>query len=219
MTSIRFRDPEVRMSQALAAAEASVGEPAITLRDLLALLGEQGLLVFCGILAVPFLLPITVPGLTTVFGVPMLLIGFAVMVSRVPWLPDRMLSHRIDAKTARQMLAKVRGWALRFEHLVRPRALALSGGLLINFVNGGLLVLAIVLLMAPLPLIPLVITFPAIAIVLLCFGMAERDGILIALGWLATLVSVAYVGGLMVFVVYLGMHHERALEALRGWFT
>jgi hypothetical protein len=55
--------------------------------------------------------------------------------------------------------------------------------------------------------------------VLLCFGMAERDGILIALGWLATLVSVAYVGGLMVFVVYLGMHHERALEALRGWFT
>jgi hypothetical protein len=79
--------------------------------------------------------------------------------------------------------------------------------------------LAVVLLMAPLPLIPLVNTFPAIAIVLLCFGMAERDGIVIALGWLATLVSVAYVGGLVVFVIYLGMHHERALEVLRGWFT
>jgi hypothetical protein len=217
MTSIRFRDPEVRMSQALAAAEAAVAEPDITLRDLLTLLGEQGLLVFCGILAVPFLLPVTVPGLTTVFGIPMLLIGFAVMVSRVPWLPDRMLSHRIDAGTARQMLAKVRGWALRFEHLVRPRALALSGGAIINFVNGGLLMLAVVLLMAPLPLIPLVNTFPAVAIVLLCFGMAERDGIVIALGWLATLVSAAYVGGLMVFVIYLGMHHERALEVLRGW--
>lgn len=49
------------MSQALAAAESQVTDPDIALRDLLALLGEQGLLVFCGILAVPFLLPLTVP--------------------------------------------------------------------------------------------------------------------------------------------------------------
>ena len=148
MTSIRFRDPEVRMSQALAAAESQVADPDITLRELVALLGEQGLLVFCGVLAVPFLLPVTVPMMSTVFGVPMLLIGFAVMVSRVPWLPERLLNRRIAAGTARQMLAKVRGWALRFEHLVRPRALALSGGALINFMNGGLVIFAVALLMA-----------------------------------------------------------------------
>lgn len=219
MTSIRFRDPEVRMSQALTAAEAQVADSGITLRDLLALLGEQGLLVFCGVLAVPFLLPVTVPMMSTVFGIPMLLIGFAVMVSRVPWLPERVLLHHVGAATARQMLARVRSWALRFEHLVRPRALALSGGALINIVNGALLMLAVLLLMAPLPLVPLVNTVPAIAIMLLCFGMAERDGVVIALGWLATLVSTAYVGGLMVLVVYWGMHHEQALEVLRRWIT
>lgn len=219
MTSIRFRDPEVRMSQALTAAEAQVADSGITLRDLLALLGEQGLLVFCGVLAVPFLLPVTVPMMSTVFGIPMLLIGFAVMVSRVPWLPERVLLHHVGAATARQMLARVRSWALRFEHLVRPRALALSGGALINIVNGALLMLAVLLLMAPLPLVPFVNTVPAIAIMLLCFGMAERDGVVIALGWLATLVSTAYVGGLMVLVVYWGMHHEQALEVLRRWIT
>lgn len=219
MTSIRFRDPEVRMSQALTAAEAQVADSGITLRDLLALLGEQGLLVFCGVLAVPFLLPVTVPMMSTVFGIPMLLIGFAVMVSRVPWLPERVLLHHVGAATARQMLTRVRSWALRFEHLVRPRALALSGGALINIVNGALLMLAVLLLMAPLPLVPFVNTVPAIAIMLLCFGMAERDGVVIALGWLATLVSTAYVGGLMVLVVYWGMHHEQALEVLRRWIT
>ena len=31
-------------------------------------LGEQGLLVFCGVLAAPFLLPVTVPGMSTVLG-------------------------------------------------------------------------------------------------------------------------------------------------------
>ncbi|MBX3703351.1 MAG: exopolysaccharide biosynthesis protein [Steroidobacteraceae bacterium] len=218
MTGIRFRDPEVRMSQALAAAEARVTGADISLRDLLALLGEQGLLVFCGVLAVPFLLPATIPGMTTVFGVPMLLIGFAVMASRVPWLPERMLERRIAAPAARQMLARVRGWALKFEHLVRPRALAMSGGVLVNVANGALLMLAVGLLMAPLPLVPFANTLPAIAIILLCFGMAERDGLVIALGWLATAVSAVYVGGLLVLVVYWGMHHESALAVLRQWF-
>ena len=70
MTSVRFRNPEVRLSAALSAAAAAVRDPAVTLRDLLASLGEQGLLVFCGVLAAPFLLPVTVPGMSTVLGLP-----------------------------------------------------------------------------------------------------------------------------------------------------
>jgi hypothetical protein len=218
VSTVRFRDPEVRMSQALAGAVAAVRDPDVALRELLVLLGEQGLLVFCGLLAVPFLMPVTLPMMSTVFGIPMLLIGFSVMLSRVPWLPERLLARRVAAGTVRQMITKLRGWALRFEHLVRPRALALSGGRVVNFVNGGLVVLAVLLLMAPLPLVPLVNTVPAVAIVLLCFGMAERDGVVIVLGWLATLVATAYVGGLMFLAVYLGMNHEQALAVLRRLF-
>ena len=74
----------------------------MTLRELVALLGEQGLLVFCGVLAAPFLLPVTVPGMSTVLGLPMLLIGFAVMLSRVPWLPERLLNRSLPATTVRK---------------------------------------------------------------------------------------------------------------------
>ena len=115
MTGIRFRNPEVRMSAALASAATDVSDPSITLRALLAALGEQGLLVFCGVLAAPFLLPVTVPGMSTVLGLPMLLIGFAVMLSRVPWLPERLLNHSLPSSTVRNVLARVRGWAVRFE--------------------------------------------------------------------------------------------------------
>ena len=108
MTGIQFRNPEVRMSAALASAEAAVRDPSVTLRELLAMLGEQGLLVFCGVLASPFLLPVTVPGMSTVLGIPMLLIGFAVMLSRVPWLPARILNRSLPAATVRMVLAKVR---------------------------------------------------------------------------------------------------------------
>jgi hypothetical protein len=219
MSGIQFRNPEVRMSAALASAEAAVTDPAITLRELLAMLGEQGLLVFCGVLAAPFLLPLTVPGMSTVLGLPMLLIGFAVMVSRVPWLPERLLNRSLPAPTVRGVLAKVRGWAERFEHLVRPRLLGLTGGRVVNFVNGGLVIIAVLLLMAPIPLVPFINSLPALAIILLCFGMAERDGVVILLGYLMTVVSAVYVGGLVLLVFYAGMRHEDAFEAIRLWFN
>jgi hypothetical protein len=219
MTGIRFRNPEVRMSVTLATAQSDVRDPAVTLRELLALLGEQGLLVFCGVLAAPFLLPVTVPGMSTVLGLPMILIGFAVMVSRVPWLPERLLNRSLPAATVRNVLQKVRGWAERFEHLVRPRWLGLTGGRGVNALNGALIILAVLLLMAPLPLIPFVNSLPALAVILLCFGMAERDGAVLTIGYFVTLVSTVYVGGLMVLVLYAGLHYEQALELLRGWFT
>ena len=219
MTTIRFRNTEVRISAALVAALAAVREPAVTLRELLALVGEQGLLVFCGILAAPFLLPITVPGMSTIFGLPMLLIGFAVMASRVPWLPERLLNHAIPAATARTLLQKVCGWAERFEHLVRPRLLGLTGSVLINAVNGVLVLVAVVLLMAPIPLVPFVNSLPALAIILLCFGMAERDGLVIVIGYAVTVISAAYVGGLIFLVFYAGMRYEQALATLRQWLN
>ena len=217
MTTIRFRNPEVKISAALNAAHAAVREPAVTLRELLALVGEQGLLVFCGVIAAPFLLPITVPGMSTVLGLPMLLIGFAVMASRVPWLPERLLDRAIPAATARTVLQKAAGWAERFEHLVRPRWLLLSKGRAVNAVNGALILVAVLLLMAPLPLIPFVNSLPALAVILLCFGVAERDGVVISFGYLTTAASAVYVGGLIVLIMYAGLHYEEVFDQVRAW--
>jgi hypothetical protein len=47
--------------------------------------------------------------------------------------------------------------------------------------------------------------------------MAERDGVVILLGYLFTLLSAAYVGTLMVLVVMAGMNAGAALEALHRW--
>jgi hypothetical protein len=219
VTGIRFRNPEVRMSAALAGAATAVRDPTVSLRELLGALGEQGLLVFCGVLAAPFLLPVTVPGMSTVLGLPMLLIGFAVMVSRVPWLPERLLNHSLPSVTVRGVLNKVRGWAERFEHLVRPRWLGLTGGRGVNALNGALVIVAVLLLMAPIPLVPLVNSIPALAVLLLCFGMAERDGLVIAIGYFTTLVAAVYVGGLIFLLFYVGLRHEQALEQLKLWFN
>jgi hypothetical protein len=204
MTAVQFRNPEVRLSEALDATRTAVSGHMVTLRELLALVGEQGLLVFCAILAMPFLLPVTLPFMSTALGAPMLLIGAAVVLNRVPWLPDRMLDHALPSNTVQHVLERAARAAGRFEHLVQPRLLALTATPLANSVNGVVLVVAVLALMAPLPFVPFGNTAPAIGVILLCLGMAERDGVVILLGQLVTLLATLFVGTLFWFAAKAG---------------
>ena len=197
MTAVQFRNPEVRLSAALDETRRAVTGHEVTLRELLAHVGEQGLLVFCAILAMPFLLPVTLPFMSTALGLPMLLIGIAVVLNRVPWLPARVLDHALPSLMVQRVLERAARAATRFEHLVRPRLLVLTASALANSLHGLVLVIAVLVLMAPLPLVPFANTLPAVGVILLCLGMAERDGILILLGQLATLVATAFVGTLL----------------------
>ena len=218
MTAVQFRNPEVRLSEALATARHAIEGHQVTLRELLLLVGEQGLLVFCAILAMPFLLPVSLPFMSTALGVPMLLIGYAVTMNRVPWLPDRVLDHALPSETVQHTLERAIRTFDRFEHLVRPRMLGLTATPRVNAVHGVVLVIAVIALMAPLPLIPLANTLPAIGIILLCLGMAERDGALLLLGHLVALVSVLYVGALFYFAAEAGSNPQAALDMVLKLF-
>jgi hypothetical protein len=214
MTAVQFRNPEVRLSAALAETRRAVSGHQVTLRELLGHVGEQGLLVFCAILAMPFLLPVTLPFMSTALGLPMLLIGIAVVLNRVPWLPVRLLDHALPSTTVQHVLERAARAADRFEHLVRPRLLALTDSALANSIHGVVLVIAVLVLMAPLPLVPFANTLPAISVILLCLGMAERDGAVILLGHLATLVAAAFVGTLVWWAAKAGSDPQAAWDQL-----
>lgn len=216
MTAVQFRNPEVRLSALLDATREAIQGDEVTLRALLGFIGEQGLLVFCAILAMPFLLPVTLPFMSTVLGLPMLLIGVAIALNRLPWLPDRLLDRPLSAATLRQVLERASRAAARFEHLVRPRLLALTSGPLVNVLHGLVLIITVVLLMAPLPLVPFANTLPAVAIILLCLGMAERDGALILSGYLVAALSTVYIGALIWLAALAGGNPDTAFERLQA---
>jgi hypothetical protein len=208
MTAVQFRNTDVRLSEALATTASAVRGHTVTLRELLGHVGEQGLLVFSAILAMPFLIPMSLPFMSTVLGLPMLLIGIAVMLGRLPWLPRRLLDRALPSETVQQVLERGRRMALRFEHLVKPRLLALTGSAAVNSVHGVTLVIAVLLLMAPLPFVPLANTLPGIAIILLCLGLAERDGVLLLAGYFVAALSAVYIGSLLWLVLQAGMNAE-----------
>jgi hypothetical protein len=197
LTTARLHDPTESLSATFERTAAAIRDHTVTVRGLMALIGEQGLLIVCVFLAIPFLFPVSIPGTSTVFGLLIGLIGFGVMADRLPWLPARLLDHPLQAKHVLPVLTKGGAWARRFERLIRPRWLLLTHGPTVNRLNGLMLIVAAASLLLPLPMIPFSNTIPALGIALLALGMVERDGALILLGHLASLAGAAYVGGIL----------------------
>jgi hypothetical protein len=157
-------------------------------------LGREAFVFLALVLTLPVLVPVSIPGISTVFGAVIALIGVSIMLNRDPWLPQRYLKREFSSARLRQALAKGADWLHRLEKFSQPRWSALVHGAVMNRFNGLMLVMAALLLMAPFGLIPFTNTLPGVAIIFLCLGLLQNDGRSIALGYVANLLTVVYFG-------------------------
>lgn len=184
---------EKRMSEVLKEAAATLSGESVKLRDLLDHVGEQGLLTTSLFLTLPFLvLPVSIPGVSTVFGLLIVLFAVGVTRNRVPWLPNRLMNREFPREPISRMLERGARFCVRIERMVRPRLLFLSTGRGMTRVNGLGLVVSGLLLMVPFPLVPFANTLPALAVLLLSLGILERDGLFILAGYVTIVGTVVY---------------------------
>ncbi len=159
------------------------GHQQISLKELLEMIGEHGLLMLCILLCLPFLLPVSVPGISTVFGLVIILIGVGIMLNRLPPIPERLLHKTFSATQLAATLEKGLGLIQKIEKMSYPRLTKFTEGVSMNRFNGFMLIFAGVLLMFPLSFIPFSNTLPGWGIILLAAGMLQRDGYLVLAGY------------------------------------
>lgn len=212
VTSPSFHDSEGKLSATLLAVSNSLPAGTVSLRHLLAAIGEQGMLLLCALLTLPFMIPVSIPGVSTVFGFAILSIGIGVTINRVPWLPGRILDRPLATESLRQAFEKSLGIVGRVEKLVRPRALWITGSSALRLTHGLALIFGALLLMLPFGLVPFSNTLPALAILLLALGMLERDGLFIAAGYAMIVGTVAYFSSLIAAAIVAG---QGALSLMR----
>lgn len=196
-----FKDTDTPLALVLRHTIENIKGETITLRELLELVGEQGLLLFCSLLTLPFLLPVSVPGVSTLFGMIIILIGIGVTLNRVPWLPGRFMNRSIMRAHLVPVLEKGAKAFERLERWVKPRLKNMTTGVLMTRVNGLALIAAGILLLFPLSFIPFSNTLPALSVLFLTFGMIQRDGYFIVAGYIWLGVATAYFGGLALLVI------------------
>ncbi len=202
--AIQFDYSTRRISEILSETVHTIPIEGMTLRQLLGQLDDQGLMLFCIFLTIPFLLPIQIPDLSTVFCLPVAFIAVGLTMNRVPTFPAWLMERRIPS--ARLVVILEHGARLfaRIEQIVRPRWSILTHSAAIKRVTGLLLLLAAGLLMLPL-ILPFSNFFPTLAILLLAVGILQRDGLFILGGYLAVLGTVVYFVGVALLAIH-GAH-------------
>ena len=191
-----FQDTSSSLSETLRKLIAGIKGQSVTLRELMGQVGEHGLLLICAVASLPFLIPVSIPGVSTVFGAAIILVSLAITFNRMPWLPKKILDRQLSTEKLVPALEKGVNVVSRLDRFLKPRLTALTTGSLINRINGLAITFAGVLLMFPLGLIPLSNTLPAIAILLLATGMIQRDGLIVLGGYLFNVITVIYFGAL-----------------------
>jgi hypothetical protein len=154
--------------------------------------GVRQQLVWLGLLAMPLVFPIALPGMASVVGTLCLLVAVGFCRGRsVPlpqWLANRALSMRVKAMLSR-MIHRV---VAIFARMGRPRMLPLSDKPA-RMLNGLMLGAAGLAMVVPVPVITFDNVLPALAIMLIAWGLRLRDGRMLLAGYGVTTAAVSSV--------------------------
>jgi len=166
----------------------------LTLNELLARTADRGPYGLIILLCLPFMAPFTLPGISNVFGVVIVMLAWRILRGESARLPRRLGCRSVQGRILARVVAasiRVLGWV---ERLTRPRGPGWLHGPRMRRWNALVLVYGGLLLAAPIPpIIPFSNLTPAIGILLMAVSMMERDGVMIWAGYAATVGATAYI--------------------------
>lgn len=182
----------------------------VTLEDFMNALGNRAFGVAIMVFALANLLIANIPGISTVLGLPLILISIQmVMGYHRPWLPKKLAQRQFKRATFERMLRRAARVLRSIEKLIRPRLLALSSQRAERWL--GIINLAMSIVLA----LPIVLGnwLPAWGLAFIALGMIERDGIFIIIGWLLGILATAYA-----IAFYAGVAHMVSwIVSSYGW--
>ncbi len=179
----------------------------VTLRELIAVLEGRAYDLLLLLLALPFLLPIPLPGLSTAFGTVIALIAARLTMGQRPWLPSRLLDTKLPPRFFPMLLGSARRLIKAFELLLRPRAQWIVA-LPLPQLHAFIIFVAAVLLLLPLP--PGTNFPPAVVIVMMAGGLLERDGLFVLGAYVAFALN-------MLFFALFAHYGTKLFDVLYHW--
>jgi hypothetical protein len=198
-----------KLSVELAELRVRAGERAVTLREVIYVLGGRAYLLLVLLLTLPFITPIPLPGLSTPFGLAIALIALRLSLGQRPWLSMKLQRRTLPAGFIARLFSLAEK-VLRFlEKFLRPRLTKLTDTRLLQQCHALLILVAALTLLLPLP-IPFTNSFPAWTILLLAAGLLERDGVFILAGY------VVFAAGVLYFI-FLGEATAHLLHEMVQW--
>lgn len=176
----------------------------ITLGEMAEAFGERAF----GLLILLLCLPALLPGMASVFGIPMLILGAQMGLGlKVPKLPRFIARQSIKREDLLRLADVTSGPLKRVERFVRPR----PGPFLSNLSDrmvGWLTVVSAVMLILPGPGTN---APPAFGTIIMALGVVEQDSRVVGIGVVLTTLGNLFAAGVLLALAWM------AIQAL-GWF-
>lgn len=202
-------NPPRKLSEELADLRHRSALGALTLREVIYTLGGRAYTLLVLLLALPFITPIPLPGLSTPFGLAIALIALRLTLGQRPWLPMKLQRKVLPPGFFGKLFTVAEKTIRIIEKLIRPRLTFLTDTLGLVQLHAVLMLTAALVLVLPIP-IPFTNSFPAWAILLVAAGLLERDGLFILAGYLIFALGVLY-------FIFLGEAATALLQELVQW--
>jgi hypothetical protein len=140
-------------------------------------------------LVLPNCIPTGIPLMSTVTGIPMVLVVVQAFLGRTsPWLPDSVGRRSMARGRLQDFLARMHPRLERIESAIHPRWSWWVTGTRRRMLHVGCAAI-IVILALPIPFDNL---FAAWSVLFFCLALLEDDGLMAMLGWLLALVTLAW---------------------------
>lgn len=179
-----------RLSAILSAIAEAQDSDRISIGDLLEALRRRALGALMFIFAVITALPMP-PGVSTVVGAPLVFLTAQLMLGMNAWLPKIITDRSLSRVDFAKVVKAASPWLARAESVMKPRYTFLAGRPSVHFVGFVAFVMALILL-GPVFLGNMA---PSIAICIIALGLVERDGLWIAIGVVAAIVTAVFLIG------------------------
>ncbi len=182
------------LSRRLAGALGGLSTGPLTLNDLLRCTASSGVYLLIILLCLPFVIPVSIPGLSSVMGAIVAVLALRAAAGRPPSLPGFLGERPLPAKLRGFLLVRGVRFLEFLERFVRPRQSRWLAWPAVRLFNCACLALLAVLLALPLPAPPFFLTnsIPSYAIILLAAAMMEEDGVLLWFGYLAVALNLIF---------------------------
>ena len=188
----RARPTRERLSELLDRLAHEDDSERIAFGRLLESVGERTFGALFLVFSIPAVMVGVIPGISTLLGLPLLLLSIQLTIgSPRPWLPRSVSARSLERSAFARVVVAIRPRLQRLEKLLKPRLLVLTSAWAERGI-GLCCLIAAALVFLPIPFGNLL---PAVALCAFGLALMEKDGILVLVG-LATLgFSLVVLGG------------------------
>src|SRR5262249_9483476 len=189
--------------------------PVLTLNQILERTEGRGIYLVIMLLSLPFIVPMSIPGFSTVLGLAIVAVALRLAVGKPARLPKFMGERPLPPALEKKVIVGSMKFLRFLEKLVKPRKTLWLTSRYARFGNGLLLTFLGLLLALPFPPFPpFTNSLPTYSIILVAASMMEEDGITIWFGYAVTIGTVIYLGLVVQGLEYVFLKAYHALVHL-----